>query len=209
LIHVLEMSLRLLHPVMPFVTEELWQRLQPRVGSIMVAAWPTPSKRLIDDDAEELIEQFKAVVTAIRNTRSELNVPLGSRPPIHLASAKPAVRAFFESHRALLQTLAHAGEVRVSAGRQRLQQAAATVVDGIEVLIPLVGLIDAAQERQRLQQRVDELTKQLSQLDQRLHDAQFTTKAPQDILEQTKTRRAQVRETLKKFSDHLAAIQSM
>jgi valyl-tRNA synthetase len=215
---VLETSLRLLHPIMPFVTEELWQQLQPsavsrqrsaKTRSIIVAKWPKADKRLIDNEAERLLEQLKAVVTAIRTTRAELNVPLTGRPAVHLATSQPAVRAFFESHRTLLQALAQTGEVSVAASRQQLKQAAATVVDGIEVLIPLAGLIDPAQERQRLQQRIEELTKHLGQLEARLRDAQFSAKAPKDVLEQTKARRDQVRETLKKFSDHLAAIQSM
>jgi len=207
--YVLETSLRLLHPVMPFVTEELWQRLQPNAKtSIMVAPWPKPTKTFVDEEAEALLEQLKAVVAAIRNTRAELNVPLGSRPAIHLSSATPSVRTFFESHRALLQALAQAGDVNISANRQPLRQAAAAVVDGVEVLIPLAGLIDTDQEQKRLQQRIDELTKHLAQIEQRLSDTQFTTKAPKDVLDQTKARRTQLRETLKKFSDHLAAIQS-
>ena len=207
--HVLETSLRLLHPVMPFVTEELWQRLQPTAKtSIMVAPWPKPTKTLVDEKAEALFEQLKAVVAAIRNTRAELNVPLGSRPAIHLSSATPSVRTFFESHRALLQALAQAGDVNISANRQPLRQAAAAVVDGVEVLIPLAGLIDTDQEQKRLQQRIDELIKHLAQIEQRLRDTQFTTKAPKDVLDQTKARRTQLRDTLKKFSDHLAAIQS-
>jgi len=83
------------------------------------------------------------------------------------------------------------------------------VVDGVEVLMPLAGLIDPARERQRLRQRVEDLTKQLAQVDSRLRDKQFTQKAPTDVVEQAKARRAQVRETLKKVSDHLAVLQAM
>jgi valyl-tRNA synthetase len=236
LVHVLETSLRLLHPIMPFITEELWQHLrsvefgmrnaesrpmitphaarrtphlQDGPSSIMVAPWPKPAQRLIDEEAEAHFERFKAVITAIRNTRAELNVPLESRPLVRLVTKQPKVREFFDAHRPLMQTMAQVGDIIVEPIGQRPKDAAAMVVDGIEVLVPLAGLIDPQQERVRLQQCVDELTKQFSQLDVRLRDKQFTDKAPKDVVAQTKERRAQVRETLKRFSEHLSVLSSL
>lgn len=220
--HVLEQALRLLHPVMPFVTEELWQHLRqgttkPPVSrlmshvpiSIMKAEWPKVEKRLIDREAERLFERLQAVITAIRTTRSELNVPVESRPPVHLASPQAEVRMFFEIHRPLLQQLAALGDISVEAKRQAVRHAAAMVVDGVEVLMPLEGLIDPAKERARLQQRLDDLTRQRAQAEARLKDRQFTTKAPAEVVEQTKTRRAELQDTAKKVSEHLAVLQGM
>ncbi|MBI3020965.1 MAG: valine--tRNA ligase [Candidatus Omnitrophica bacterium] len=229
LVHVLETSLRLLHPIMPFVTEELWQHVRSVSGfefqvsgstgtrnsklgtrnSIMVAEWPKASKRMVDDEAEALMERLQAVVTAIRNTRAELNVPLGSRPLVRLSSAKPSVRTFFETHRALLQALAQTGEVSVDATRRREKHAAAMVVDGIEILMPLAGLIDLKKEEARLQQKIEELNRYISQTGVRLRDSQFVTKAPKDVVEDTKARLAQAEETHRKLSDLLALVQSM
>ena len=156
-----------------------------------------------------LFTRFQAVVGAIRNTRAELNIPLDSRPPVGVASTQASVRAFFETHRPLLQALASLGEVNVEATRQRAKNVAAMVVDGIEVLMPLAGLIDPAKERARLQQRVEELTKQLSGAERQMKNSEFTSKAPKEVIEQVKARRAQLQETIKKFSDHLAILQSM
>jgi len=211
LLRVLEASLRLLHPVMPFITEELWQRLphEKSTRSIMVASWPKPDKKLTDAEAERLVERFQGVVGAIRNTKAELNVPLDRKPPIRLSTAQAGLRTFFEAHRPLLQALAGASDVRIEATRQRLKHAAATVVDGIEVLIPLEGIIDPAKERERLTQRVSELTSHVRRLEGRLADKQFTQKAPKEVVEQTKISLTQARETLKKSSEHLAVLQSM
>ena len=215
LIHVLETSLRLLHPIMPFITEEIWQHLTPVdspqsiVHSIMKAPWPQAVNKLIDEEAETLFEQFQAVTVAIRNTKAELNVPLKTRPAVHLASGKAAVRAFFEQHQHLLKTLAAAGDIRVAASRAGVTQAAATVVDGVEVLIPLAGLVDPQKEQARLQQKIDELTRYIRQTDSRLKDAQFVAKAPADVVEQTKTKLAQAEDTRKKLTDLLALVQSM
>ncbi len=229
---VLEQALRLLHPVMPFVTEELWQHLhQPRQetgdrrqeksdlpvsrpmshvsSSIMVARWPKAAAKLVDREAERLFAAFQAVIVAIRTTRSELNVPLESRPPVRLAVPHAAVREFLESHRALLQQLAALGEVHVDAKRRPVPHAAAMVVDGIEVLMPLEGLIDPAKERQRLQQRLDDLARHISQTEARLKDTQFTSKAPAEVVQQTNTRLAQLQDNAKKLAEHLAVVQAM
>jgi valyl-tRNA synthetase len=99
--------------------------------------------------------------------------------------------------------------VAVETTRQRTKDAAAMVVDGVEVVMPLAGLIDPAKERARLQQRVEELAKQLAGAERQLKNAEFTGKAPAEVVEQVKARRAQLQETIKKFSDHLAVLQSM
>ena len=211
LVTVLETSMRLLHPVMPFVTEELWQQLPKTKApkSIMVAPWPKANAKLINRVAEEHFKRFQAVVGAIRNTRAELNVPLDSRPPVHLLSKQPKVRTFFDSHRSLLQATAQVGEVQVAASGHKPKGAVATIVDGIEVLVPLAGLIDVEKERARLQQRIAELTRHLSQTEARLKDNQFTSKAPKEVVEQTMLRCGELGDTLKKFNQHLATLQSM
>jgi len=228
LVHVLETSLRLLHPIMPFVTEELWQHLkglkaqgsrleaskppasslQPP-ASIMVAPWPKASKRWFDQDAEVKFELFQSVVTAIRNTKQELNVPSETRPPVQLSTKRRQVREFFEEQRPFVQALAQVGEVTVGEAITRSRDAAATVVDGIEVIVPLSGLIDVARERQRVQTHVQELSEELARLEAKLKDRQFIQRAPEDVVAQTKARRTQVTETLKKFTSHLHLLESL
>ncbi|MBI3087620.1 MAG: valine--tRNA ligase [Candidatus Omnitrophica bacterium] len=211
LAHVLETALRLLHPVMPFVTEELWQHVKPAgsPASIMTAPWPKAEKRWLDAEAEEQFALFKAVVTAIRNTKAELNVPLETKPPVQLSTKREAVRRFFEDQRPFLQVLAQVGDVTVGEGLMKPRDASATVVDGIEVIVPLSGLIDAAKERRRIQARVQELTEELGRLDVRLKDRQFTQRAPEDVVNQAKQRREQVTETLQKFTGHLQLLESL
>lgn len=175
----------------------------------MVAEWPRADKKLMNAEAEEQFERFKAVVSAIRNTKAELNVPADAKPPVWLSTAKAPLRNFFEAHRPLLQMLAGTGEVHVESTRQRIKHAAATVVDDVEVLIPLEGIIDPAKERGRLEQRVNELTHHIKRLEAQLANTQFTEKAPKEVVEQTKSSLAQARDTLKKSSEHLTVLQSM
>ena len=226
LTHVLETGLRLLHPIMPFVTEELWQHLTalearglrlevtarraaPRATSIMVAPWPNASKRLVNPEAERWFEQFRSVVVTIRNLRAELNIPLDSRPAVHLVTAQAPAREFFGQHQRLLQALARVGGIRVDGAIKRPRDAAAAVVDGIQIFVPLGGLIDVARERNRLSQRVGDLEQDLSRQQTRLRDPQFVEKAPKDVVEQARQREAQTRQTLEQLRRHLDVLRAM
>jgi len=224
LIHVLETSLRLLHPVMPYVTEELWRHLwgtgretgdggrekaSHAPASIMKAEWPKIAKKLIDEQTEAHFNRAKAVIIAIRNTRSELNVPIDSRPPVHLISKSVAVRQFLDKQKPLVQTLARTGEIKIETSSKHRRDAAACVVDGVQVVVPLKGLIDVAVERKRVESRVDELAKHLKGIEQRLNNKQFTDKAPKEVVDQTRNKRNHVHETLNKFRDHLEVLKTL
>ena len=108
-----------------------------------------------------------------------------------------------------MQAIAQVGAVSVDASTERPKDAAATVVDGIDIFVPLAGLIDAERERARLQEDIDQLRQELGRLDTRLADTQFVQKAPKEIIDQTRERQAQVRETIAKLSSHLAVLQAM
>ncbi len=213
--YTLETSLRLLHPVMPYVTEILWQHLQGRdpaavspETSIMRAAWPRQDRKRLDAKAEALFEQLQAVISAVRVTRAELNVPLESRPAVHVLSPHSGVREFFTAHRGLVQALAQIGELVVAADG-RPANAAATVVGTLEVFIPLEGLIDPAKERARLTQRVDHLHQEQARIERQLANTEFTAKAPAEVVEQVKTRQREVQDTLQRFAKHLAVVQAL
>jgi valyl-tRNA synthetase len=216
LVHVLEKSLRLLHPLMPFLTEELWQYLrssqQPAASnqqSIMLAEWPKADKKLINHEAEVEFALFQAVVGAIRNIKAELNLPNESRPPIIISSASKEKESFFSDNKAFVQALSQSGEVRVERLIQRPGDAAVAVIEGMEIIIPLSGLIDVVKERARIQVRLNELKEEVSRLDSKLKDKQFTQKAPKEIVEQTKARRKQVNDTFEKFSTHMKLLEGM
>ncbi len=211
LVHVLDTSLRLLHPTMPFVTETLWQHLQGEGAKrwIMTAHWPLADRTLTDTRSENLVEALQAVVTAARTLRAEFNVPAGTKPPLRLIVPHPEIREFLEAQRPLLQTLAQAGEVAIERSRTtRPKQTAVSVTAEAEVLLPLEGLIDPAKERQRLQQRVDQLSQELSRLHARLKDRQFTAKAPADVVDQMRGRQEEVEAARKRFTEHLAVLEA-
>ncbi len=212
LAHALEVSMRLLHPFMPFVTEELWQqlRLAGSKPSIMVSAWPAPDKQLVDTKAEAQFERFKAVVTSIRTTRAELNVPSDHRTPVvWVVSKDAAIRRFFDDHKTWLQALAHVHEVAALQDVRKQRDATTAVLDGVEVVIPLGGLIDVQKETKRLQQKAAEKMNDIARTEARLNNPQFASKAPVEVIEQTRNQLAQAQETLKKLHEYLSVLQSM
>ncbi len=210
LIEALETSLRLLHPVMPFVTEELWQHLKTADSrattpqSIMTAPWPKAEKKFMDEETERAIERFQLVVTGLRNARADLGIPAGERLRLGVVTGKSAVKQFFESHRPALELLAGVGEVRLVSSRQEVTQAARLRVNDLELLLHTEGLLNVEAQRTRLQQKVAELEQRASRLKAQLKDAVFTQKAPKDVVAQAEQSLTRTRADLAKFSEYLA-----
>ncbi len=209
LLFVLERSLRLLHPIMPFITEEIWQKLPGSTGSIMAVAYPAP-----DDLAAHrspAVEVDMAVVmetvTAMRNIRGEMNVPPGARITAVLKPHDEAAAADLERHRDYLRQLAGAQEVRIGLGFERPHGAASAVTPRVEVFVPLGGLMDLPAERERLGKTIARLGKELEGMEQKLTNAAFLQRAPAEIVAELKERRADVDIRHRRLADNLAAVE--
>lgn len=218
LLYVLEQIYRLLHPVMPFVTETLWQQIQGRDiakgfqapnESIMHAAWPEVDSGLQDADAESSMETFKRIIVSLRNTKAELNLGKDKTPSVLLRAPKSDLAQFLDRQAAMLQILAQIGEVTVDANAARPQASAASVVDGVEVFVNLAGLIDVDQERKRIQDRIDELSKALSGMEKRLKNQQFVSKAPPEVVAEARRKAEETQVARDKFAEHLKVIDSL
>ncbi len=218
LFFVLENIYRLLHPFMPFVTEVLWQQVQGQDAetafsstnpSIMTAEWPKAHSAWMDEVAEAQLESFKKVIVSIRNTKAELNVGRDKKPSILLRTENEDMASFLTQQIPLLQSLAQVGEVTVDAKADRPEASAASVVDGIEVFVLLAGLIDVSAERERIHGRVVELTQVLQGMEKRLNNKQFVDKAPDEVVAEARSKKAQVQETLQKFEAHLKVLETL
>ncbi len=191
LAHVLDGALRLLHPFMPFITEEIWQSLVQRMpasgdrpDSIMVAAYPTPNPTAVDPEAEEWAGLLMALVRGVRNVRAERKVESNKKVPAVLLDGDtlgPGGRSF-------LETLAQCS-VEARAGDAPQPENSIMVVEkATRIFLPLAGLFDFAGERQRLQSSLEELHKRIGQIESRLENNQFLSKAPADVVEKERTR---------------------
>jgi valyl-tRNA synthetase len=179
---------------MPFLTEEIWQRL-PRArsapDSIMVARYPRIHRRDLDPDAESEMAFLKAVVTVVRNIRSEMQIPPARVLTVILRPAGAAQSATLSGQTAVLAMLARAEVQVVPDGVRPTAQAALAVVDGCEVYVPLAGVIDVAAERQRLGRERDRAAEELARLEAKLARVEFRERAPAEVVAREEARRSE------------------
>ena len=185
--YVLEHTLRLLHPFMPFITEEIWQHIPHEGKSIMVADWPTGEEVKLDDASEVEMTTIMETIKAIRNMRAEVNAAPSKKTEVILHLSDESLTDVFAKNSGYLETLASAKNVTILAKDDAKPENAMTaVVNGVEIYLPLAGLIDVEKETARLNKELATLDKEISRLDKKLSNAGFIAKAPADIVEKEK-----------------------
>ncbi|HEX9574028.1 MAG TPA: valine--tRNA ligase, partial [Myxococcales bacterium] len=206
LLQSLEGALRLLHPFMPFVTEEVWQRLPKRRGhapSIMIERYPAPDS-LIDARAEAEMDALVRAIDGARSVRGEVNLPPNQAVPLVLAPRDAAAHRLFETHRQAFTRLANASEVQVlPPGAPRPRKAAVHVEPEVEVHLPLAGLIDFAAEKARVEKELQKLEGELAGIAKRLDNPGFLERAPAEVVEKDRARAAELEEKRDKLTRHL------
>lgn len=189
LVTVLRGTLELLHPFMPFVTEEIWQHLPHTGETIMLAAWPAPPESWIDPAAETRAALMIEVVRAVRSLRAEMNVPPGKKAEIILVAADHATRQALETQTRYIGELA-GGAARVTARLdEKPAQAAHAVARGVEIYLPLAGLIDIPQEIARLRKELATVEKEVARVNAKLANQGFLAKAPAEVVEKERDKR--------------------
>jgi len=210
LLHVLETSLRLLHPFMPFITEEIWQTVGRLCGisgpTIMLQPYPEASEKGVDTVANADIEWLKGVIVGIRNIRGEMNIPPGTELPIILRNGDQRDRSRLEKNVQYLKKLAKVADISWLDGGAESPVAATALVGDLEILVPMAGLIDQEAELLRLGREIDRLEKDLSRIKTKLDNASFVDKAPAAVVakEQEKLQaQQQALETLQEQERHI------
>jgi valyl-tRNA synthetase len=188
LVEVLEKTLRLLHPVMPFVTEEIWQLLPHEGESIMVAPFPVPDEGKVDAAAEMQMGRLMRVVTAVRTIRATYEVDRKRRLDATLVAADPGDRVFFVRHEAMIRHLALLGRLDIVAGAGDTAGTIRQPVDAAELRIPMAGLFDVAAETARLSREVEKMETELLSLGKKLDNPQFVERAKPEIVREARER---------------------
>jgi valyl-tRNA synthetase len=210
---VLDAVLRLLHPLMPFISEEIWHALHPNRSedSIMVQPYPVFDAALVDDEAEQRMGLLMDVIRAVRNIRSEMNLPPGQElTAIVIPKAETAERQL-RSHESYVRRLARLGEIRYQADGERPRGAALAVVEDAEIHVPLAGLVNLQEETKRLEREIGKVANDLAGVQRKLGDAKFVERAPEDVVEKERDRAAQLEEkrlSLEKSLERLRQIEA-
>ena len=187
---VLEQILRLAHPVMPFITEEIWQRVAPLTGktgaTIMLQSYPAVDEVCIDPQAEADMQWLQKMILAVRQLRSEMTIPPRKLVPLLLKNGAPADRQRLQNTVVFLQTLAKVESIEWLDNQQTLPAAATALVDGLELFIPLAGLINKEAELTRLEKELVKLEKDLMRAQIKLDNPNYVAKAPPEVVEKEK-----------------------
>lgn len=195
-----ENLLQLVHPFMPFITEELWHLIKPRQtgASISLAAFPVADANLISSEVEARMALLMDIITAVRNIRGEMNIP-----PSRMISLKLKAEEFPEEYKNYIRKLAKAESIEVSPSLTKPDKSASAVIAGCELFIPLEGLIDLEEERKRLQKEIQKMEGFLAGVEKKLANESFIKSAPTNIVEKEKEKQADLTGKLEKLRDIL------
>ncbi len=208
---ILAGSMQLLHPIMPYITEEIWQRLVSVIGgehvpSIMISQWPSADSSLIDKKAEDRMEAVKSVIGTIRNIRNEMNVPPGEKADVVIVPAdEDTHRLFFENSSYILD-LASVNNLKLDKKAARPPKSAAGISEKSEVFVLLEGLLDFEHEKARFIKEIDRRKKFISGIEKKLSNQNFLSKAPKEVIQKERCKLSDSRQELEKLITNLEAL---
>ena len=209
LIFVLDNALRLLHPMMPFLTEEIWRKLplehNQEEKTLIVAQWPDPNyfTGLEDKDAERRIELLKAVVTALRSTRARYQISPRTPLDVTVKAADETDESFLNELSAQISQLASAGSLTISTSATKPEHSAVTVAAGLEIFVHLEGLVDLEVEKARLNKEREKIAKELAKFEKKLSNEGFLAKAAPEIIAKDRAKVADLQAALVKIEAQL------
>ncbi len=188
LAYVLDNTMRLLHPFMPFITEEIWQNLPHEGESITVAAWPEVDSALTDDAAAEEMKLLVDIIRAVRNIRAEVNTPMSKQIKLMLKAKDEETLAVLKKNAAYIERFCNPESLELSTDASAPEKAMTAVVTGVELFLPLAGLINIDEEIARLEKELDKWTKEVSRVQGKLSNERFVSKAPQKVVDEEKAK---------------------
>ena len=224
LAHVLETALRLLHPIMPFITEEIWQTLPEKIrsqgpgvrgqenknkaGSIMMSAYPVADERLINAAIERDMQMVMDLILAIRNIRGEMNIAPSLQINVIVKVETRELGEHLEKSAGYARTLARIKDLRIGVSEAKPGSVATAVITGAEVYVPLEGIIDLTQERDRLQKEIAKMSKDIEVFSKKLSNKNFVDKAPKEVVEKDTAKLEEFRVKREKLEQSLKMLGS-
>ncbi len=206
LAHVLDQTMRLLHPFMPFITEEIWQNLPHEGISITEASWPKVNDTFTNQEAASSMKLLVEIIRSVRNIRSEVNTPMSKEIPLYLKVKEEKQLSLIEANQSYLERFCNPSELYIGLQLATPEKVMSAVVTGVEIIIPLEGLINVEEEIARLTRELDKLTKEVERVEKKLSNEGFVKKAPAKVIDEEKAKQA---DYMEKRNLVLARIQEM
>jgi valyl-tRNA synthetase len=207
LIHVLDSALKLLHPFMPFITEEIWQKLPQNEESIMVSSFPEYRESYADEAIESEMAVVMEVITGIRNIRGEMNLNPGLKLNVLVKTKNPEIQKILQAQGAYIKELARVEHLETGSDIEKPKVAASSVLGEMDLIIPLEGMMDFQEERNRVEKELKKIEKDLIFLNKKLSNPNFVKKAPAEVIEKDEQRKTTLSEKQAKLEIHLKTIE--
>lgn len=213
LLNIMEKSLRLLHPFMPYITEEIWQRIAPLLSiqgeSIMLQSYPQPDEANVDQNAEQSIEWIKGIIVAIRNIRGEMDISPAKAIPVFLNKGTESDQAKLEEYRPYLEKLAKLESIQWLNPGEEVPAAATQLHGEIEILVPMAGLIDVGAERARLEKEIAKLETGMKAVSAKLNNKKFMDNAPEAVIAKERGKAQQMSGALTALQEKLEELMTL
>jgi valyl-tRNA synthetase len=210
LLFVLGESLKLLHPLMPYVTEEIWDMLPMTSGLLLENSFPREDRRLSDPTVDERMSLFREIVTATRNIRAQYHVNPGARTPLRIKTppGDDGARATIEAVAGGIVHLARVGELEVGPDVEKEKGSASSPIGDIEVVVPLSGVVDLDAEYERLAKEKTKIEKELEAVGRKLSNEKFVNRAKADVVAKEREKEQRLRSELDKLAESMSIIKA-
>ena len=208
LAHVLDQTMRMLHPFMPFITEEIWQQLPHEGESITIARWPEENPAYHDEVASKQMKRLVDIIRSVRNIRAEVDTPMSRQIQLLIQAENADVVAELENNRHYLERFCNPNDLVIATEVDVPDQAMSAVVTGATIYLPLEGLIDFEKEIARLEKELDKWTKEVEFVQKKLSNEGFVAKAPQKIVDEEKRKEQDYLEKQQRVRERLEELKN-
>ncbi|XJS09909.1 valine--tRNA ligase [Aerococcaceae bacterium WGS1372] len=209
LIHVLDQFLRLLHPIMPFVSEEIWQQIAPANQSIVVANYPVVDDRLIDTESEDAMTKLIDIIRSVRQIRNEMNTALSKKVDIYIKVSDKAIQAVLEENSAYIQRFCNPETLVICTDVVAPGEVVTQTLPFAQVLMPLEGLIKIEDEIKRLEQEQTKLEKEVDRLVKKLSNENFVNKAPEAVVKEEREKESDYKKQLNAVVERIEQLKAL
>ncbi|MFL2135555.1 valine--tRNA ligase [Ruoffia sp. FAM 24228] len=209
LVYVLDQFLRLLHPIMPFVTEEIWQQIAPADESIVVSNYPTVQDKFIDKDSEEAMTKLIDIIRSVRQIRNEMNTPLSKAVDLYIKVTDESDRNVLEENIAYIQRFCNPEHLEIGSEVETPSEVVTQTLPFAQILMPLEGLIKIEDEIKRLEQEKAKLEKEVERLVKKLGNENFVKKAPEAVVNEERAKEADYNKQLTAVTERIAELKAL
>ncbi|MER1987161.1 MAG: valine--tRNA ligase [Solibacillus sp.] len=209
LAYVLDNTMRLLHPLMPFVTEEIWQHLPHEGESITVAAWPTVNPAFNFTEESSDMQLLMDIIRSVRNIRAEVNTPMSKKVPMYIQAKDAATVAILSANKAYIEKFCNPETLEIGLACNLEGQTMSAVVTGAEIFLPLAGLINIDEEIVRLEKELEKWAKEVKLVSGKLSNERFVAKAPEALVAEERAKLADYEEKYATVEKRLADLKNM